>query len=232
MAGKNMTARAALRGGAALAAAALALGLSGCGGRPANTVTTQNNLDGRLSCAHLGAEKKANLRRMEDLRDERVDNRIRSVSRIPSALVSGNPFSLIVFADPSTAIYREIDALERRNQRIDQLTTEKSCGAAPPSDPRIAAVTPLDDASALYEAQYELSEGAQEALTQEQPEVAPKAVESEQSGEIVATVQSAEQRDDVSAEKAAQEAEAEAAPLGEAYDAYEAAGGAGTTPAQ
>lgn len=207
-----------VRQGAAIAAAGvLCVGLAACGGRTGNPVAAQSQLDGRLSCAHLGAERKANLRQMEDLRDERVDNRVRSVSRLPGALISGNPLSLIALADPSTAIYDELAALERRNERIDALLAEKRCGAAP-SDPRIAAVTPLDESADLYAAQYELSEAAQEALEQEQPEIAPEQIDEEEASEILAQVQSAELRDEETAEIIAEEAEAEES-IGEAYEA-------------
>lgn len=216
---------------ALIAATALTAGLAGCGGRTSHPVTAQSQLDARLSCAHLGAEEEANMRQIEDLRDERVENRIRSASRIPGALLSGNPFSLIFLADPSTAIYDEISALERRNQRIEQLVFDKKCGETPPSDPRIAAVTPIEDASALYEAQYEISEGAQAALTQEQPEVAPKKIEAEEAGEITAKVESAEQRDEATAEKTKERAAEEEQAIGEAYEKAAAAPTAEAAPA-
>ncbi|MEO1293390.1 MAG: hypothetical protein AAFV62_11245 [Pseudomonadota bacterium] len=109
--------------------AAVAL-LTGCGGRAADPVASDNALDFRLTCAHLTAERAANLHRIEDLRDERVDNRIRTATRVPGAIF-GNPLSALALADTSRAIYVEIDALQTRNDRIDVLAAEKQCDLAP-----------------------------------------------------------------------------------------------------
>ncbi|MEL6977391.1 MAG: hypothetical protein AAGM38_01775 [Pseudomonadota bacterium] len=190
-----------------LGAAALTavLGLSACGGRVADPVAQRSDLDSRLNCAHLGAEKAANLRRMEDLRDERVDNRIRSVARVPGAII-GNPLSAIALADPSLAIYEEIDALEARNARIDELIAEKNCGAAP-TDARSAAAAPLDPVDAsLYEQAYEVDDAAEQALAEPQPDIEPEILRGDDAEEaVIAPVVQAGERDEATAERLAQE---------------------------
>lgn len=201
----------------AVSAAALCLALAGCGGRTANPTATANTLDTRLSCAHLSAEKAANLRRLEDLDDERDENRIRSLTRVPGAII-GNPISAIVLADPSLAIYEEEAAIERRNARIDALTAEKACGAAP-ADSRQAAVTPIDDAAFdLYAAQYEaVTPQEQLAVDQNlaapQPEIDPEVLASEEAEAATAPVAEAERRDDAAAAAYAAASEDGVAPL-------------------
>lgn len=118
------------RGSATLLALLLTSSLVACGGRSANPVSATSNLDGIRECEHLEEEKTANLRRIEDLEDERRDNRVRSATRIPGALI-GSPISAIVLADPSLAVYQEIAAFEKRNLRLEELLAEKNCGAAP-----------------------------------------------------------------------------------------------------
>ena len=185
----------ARRIGAGVAAGALLIVVAGCGGRPANPTATNSALDARLNCAHLAAEKEANLRRLEDLDDERDANRVRSLTRLPGALI-GNPLSAIVLADPSIAIYQEEAALEKRNARIDALIAEKTCDAKP-ADVRVAAVTPLDETVADDVApQIEEGEEVDEALAAPQPEIAPTILRDDEEAEVVAeTVVEAEERD-------------------------------------
>ena len=136
------------------AAGVLCLGLAACGGRPSNPVSERTDLDGQLSCTHVIAEKRALKKRVADLRDERNTNRVRSIGRVPGALISGNPFSAIFFADPSVAIYKEIAAADRRQRVLDQLLAEKGCietraaSAAPSPSPKpaAAAVEPSPEA--------------------------------------------------------------------------------------
>lgn len=112
--------------GAGAAVLVLAATAAGCGGRVANPVSREGNFDIRLSCAHIRAERIANDRRIEDLRDERVDNRVRNLTKIPS-VIFGNPFTALALVDTSRAIYVEIGAIEERNHRLDELGTEKNC---------------------------------------------------------------------------------------------------------
>lgn len=102
------------------------LALGACGGRSTNAVSEANPLDQLFSCQHLDAELAANTLRMDDLRDERVANRLRNLTRVPGAFF-GNPLSALALADPSVAIYREIDALERRNENVARMRAEKDC---------------------------------------------------------------------------------------------------------
>lgn len=110
------------------AAAALCGVVAACGGRPAQPVAAVRQIDVALTCEHISAEQKANEARAADLRDERVDNRIRTLSRLPGAII-GNPFTAIALADPSIAIYRELNALETRNDRLTAMRTERACDA-------------------------------------------------------------------------------------------------------
>lgn len=139
--GARKAGRRALR--AVMVTAALAgLGaLAGCGGRSTSAVDTTTALDQLFTCDHLDAEYAANIRRMEDLEDERVANRLRNLTRVPGALI-GNPLSALALTDLSVAIYREINALERRNARVQEIRYEKDCDghgdtliAAPPVTP-------------------------------------------------------------------------------------------------
>lgn len=111
----------------AFSALGAALLVAGCGGRAANPVSESSAFDLKLSCAHLDAEAEANSRRIDDLRDERNTNRLRNLTRVPGALI-GNPLSALALADTSRAIYVEIDALEARNERLEELKQEKRCG--------------------------------------------------------------------------------------------------------
>lgn len=111
---------------AALASLGAVALLAACGGRSATPVQQTSALDQLFTCAHLDAEIAANTLRMEDLRDERVANRLRNLTRVPGALF-GNPLSALALADPSLAIYREIDALEKRNTHVSEMRVEKDC---------------------------------------------------------------------------------------------------------
>lgn len=117
-------------------AAAAALVVAGCGGRSGAPVTPTNELDVALSCAHIEAELAANAARAEDLRAERDRNRLRSVARVPGAVLSGNPLSTVALADPSLAVYRELHALTLRDTRLRSLAIERGCAGAPQAGPR------------------------------------------------------------------------------------------------
>lgn len=126
----DLGARAARRvavAGAKLAVIAGALAaLAACGGRRAHPVALERETDALLTCSMLAAERSANLRRIEDLKGERVANTVRTLSRVPGAILTG-PASAIIFADPSIAIFREIAALQRRNERLVSLSDGRGC---------------------------------------------------------------------------------------------------------
>lgn len=142
------------------AACAVTIGLvallAACGGRTSNPVSERSELDQLFTCAHLEAETSANALRISDLRDERATNRLRNLTRVPGALL-GNPLSALALADPSIAVYREIEALERRNAWITAMSQERNCLdqaqpviAAPPPppvpEPTVTAVEdPIED---------------------------------------------------------------------------------------
>lgn len=129
--GANLFAAPSRRVVARMSAIAGALALCGlvasCGGRASRPVAERTDLDGELTCTHVIAEKRSLKARVADLRDERNTNRQRSLTRLPSAVLSGNPFSAIFLADPSVAIYREIDAANKRQRVLDELLLEKGC---------------------------------------------------------------------------------------------------------
>lgn len=152
-----------------------ALFLAGCGGRAANPVVTSQALDQRLDCDNLRNQKAFNVKRIEDLEDERVANRTRSLARVPGAIV-GNPISAIALADTSRAIYVEIDALEARNQEIDRQLASAECAApATPAPAPIEARAPIDDSGVDYGA---VSGGAAAATDAAPTGSAPASAES------------------------------------------------------
>ena len=108
----------------------LTLAVAACGGRSADPIAQVSPLDLLLGCGNFQAERKANLARIEDLKGERRDNRMRSAGRVVSGIF-GNPFSAAALIDLSTAIYQEIGALEARNERLVELEAEQGCGQAP-----------------------------------------------------------------------------------------------------
>lgn len=136
--------------GKTAAAAALLGAVAACGGRSAQPVASVQDVDVQLTCSHIDAELAANAARADDLRGERNDNRVRSLSRVPGAIV-GSPITAIVLADPSIAIYRELNALSVRNSRLQALQLERGCTpgapvvvpAAPPAAAVSSAPAPL-----------------------------------------------------------------------------------------
>ncbi|MEL6317766.1 MAG: hypothetical protein AAFR16_09045, partial [Pseudomonadota bacterium] len=116
-----------------------ALFLAGCGGRAANPVQEKRALDTQASCSNLEDQKSFNTQRIADLRDERVENRKRSLSRLPGAII-GNPISAIALADTSRAIYTEIEALEKRNIEIDRQYASRSCAETLKAQPPVSTL--------------------------------------------------------------------------------------------
>lgn len=136
----NRAARTAKRG-AAVAAAALVLTLSACGGRKAEPLPLQTALDPQFDCVQLAAQRAFLVRRIADLEDERDFNRARTLSRVPGALI-GSPISAILLADPSIAIYREIDAAEARDDELERLQEARGCLVQAPGAPAEEAEDP------------------------------------------------------------------------------------------
>ena len=116
--------------GRAGAVLALTLTVAACGGRAADPIAQVSPVDLLLGCGNIEAEQRANLLRIEDLKGERQDNRMRGAGRVVSG-VFGNPLSALALIDLSTAIYQEIGALEARNERLVELKAERGCGQSP-----------------------------------------------------------------------------------------------------
>ncbi|MCI4664201.1 MAG: hypothetical protein MRY74_05720 [Neomegalonema sp.] len=157
-----------------LVAVAAIVATAGCGGRAAAPVSLETALDAKLDCSQIAAERAFNAKRIEDLEDERNRNRVRSLSRVPGALI-GNPLSAIALADLSVAIYREIAALRARDKRLIALEKEKSCGvktATPAKPPEPAAPS---DAGKKRE-RRELTAGEYGAIASGEAKPAPKPV--------------------------------------------------------
>lgn len=109
-------------------AAAAVLATAACGGRRADPVEIERDVDSRLSCRDLEIERTANLRAIEDKQSERNANRRRTLMRFPKSLITGGiPIGGILLADLSLAIYEEIDTLEQRNARIMELEETRKC---------------------------------------------------------------------------------------------------------
>lgn len=123
--------RSAARAAATLAAAVV---LSGCGGRASDPLPLRTDLDPQLDCVQLTAQRSFLVQRIADLEDERADNRARTLSRVPGALI-GSPVTAILLADPSIAVYREIDAAEKRDAELARLQSERGCDVAAPGAP-------------------------------------------------------------------------------------------------
>ena len=166
------------------AASLLCIALAACGGRPSQPVPERTALDDQLSCSHVISEKRKLKARIKDLQDERNENRKRSLARVPGAVVSGNPFSAIFFADPSVAIYKEINAAKRRNRVLDQLLRQKGCIA--PAEPVAApaAEPPVVPASAPAQPQppaeaepLQISPPTDVTIPQEPAEASPPTTE-------------------------------------------------------
>ncbi len=102
--------------------------VSACGGRAANPVTQRQAVDQQVTCRNLADQKKFNETRIADLEDERVDNRIRTLARVPGALI-GSPIAAVALADTSRAVYLEIEALEQRNLEIERQRAARDCDA-------------------------------------------------------------------------------------------------------
>lgn len=174
-ASKTKSAAAGRRARRVVGAVVLCGALAACGGRSAQPVAVVREIDVALTCEHIDAELRANTAREADLRAERVDNRLRTLSRLPGAII-GNPVTAIVLADPSIAIYRELNALDTRNGRLETLRTERTCGAEPAPAAVIAQVDdptevvgPAAPAALIAEAETPADEtaGAPETATAE-----------------------------------------------------------------
>ncbi len=134
-------ARALRRAARAAILAAAALSVSACGGRKAEPLPIRTDLDPQFNCAQLAAQRSFLVRRIAELEDERNFNRARTLSRLPGAII-GSPISAILLADPSIAVYREIDAAGARDQELERLQEEKGCFVEAPGAPEEEAPEP------------------------------------------------------------------------------------------
>lgn len=136
----------------ALVLLAMVLVVAACGGRRAEPIPVRTDLDPQFNCAQLTAQRSFLVRRIAELEDERNFNRARTLSRLPGALI-GSPISAIVLADPSVAIYQEIEAAEERDVELARLQEERGCNVEAPGAPEepAAPITPfgVDDYQAL-----------------------------------------------------------------------------------
>lgn len=104
------------------------LALAGCGGRATRLPQVERPLDGLLNCSQIVSERAFIEKRIEDLDDERNTNTARTASRIPGAII-GTPVTAIILADPSIAIYREIEAWKARDAGLAARYDEMECEA-------------------------------------------------------------------------------------------------------
>ncbi|MEM8793010.1 MAG: hypothetical protein AAGE80_15430 [Pseudomonadota bacterium] len=96
----------------------LATAVAACGGRTANPVTAQRDIDAKLSCANLQGELSFNNTRIADLTDE---GDFADAQNLGLLLVGP------LFLDFSDSQQTEIKALHARNQELNHLIDEKDC---------------------------------------------------------------------------------------------------------
>jgi hypothetical protein len=102
----------------------LAVLLAGCGGRQPRIIAEQSPTDGRLSCEHLQGERAINEARILELGNERTTASRNNVG----AFLAGGIFMM----DLNDTEAQEIEALQRRNARLDALSAQASCVKAHP----------------------------------------------------------------------------------------------------
>ncbi len=88
-------------------------------------------MDDRLSCEHLQGEYSANGFRLQDFTKERRERNGNNAGMILMAPLAA---SSLLFVDLSNTERREVDALTRRNARLQQLAAHRGCpslGAGP-----------------------------------------------------------------------------------------------------
>jgi len=110
-----------------LAVGVLALSVAACGGRAARPVAETSDLDARITCDGIRAEKEANVRRVAELADEKLANDIRNATKVVTFPLLGGVTTPLTF-DLSLAIDEERRAIAKRDLRLDQLAVDKSCG--------------------------------------------------------------------------------------------------------
>ncbi|MEL6282681.1 MAG: hypothetical protein AAFQ73_08000 [Pseudomonadota bacterium] len=110
-----------------LAVGVLALSVAACGGRAARPVAETSDLDARITCDGISAEKEANVRRVAELADEKLANDIRNATKVVTFPLLGGVTTPLTF-DLSLAIDEERRAIAKRDLRLDQLAVDKSCG--------------------------------------------------------------------------------------------------------
>lgn len=100
--------------------------VSGCGGRQANPVDEQTALDTRMGCEHIRGEYSVNQARIAELSQESGRGNDTNAALVAAVAVGG--VANLMFLDLSDTMRRETDALQRRNQRLQGLASERSCG--------------------------------------------------------------------------------------------------------
>ncbi|MEM1277940.1 MAG: hypothetical protein AAGH74_15560 [Pseudomonadota bacterium] len=92
--------------------------IAACGGRQANPVAQQRDIDSQLTCVHLSGERSFNDARIEDLLGE-----LKASDQNNFALLVVSP----LFIDLSDSERTEIQALHSRSEELDRLLAEKNC---------------------------------------------------------------------------------------------------------
>lgn len=92
--------------------------LTSCGGRPLNLVDEENVFDDQLTCSHIMGEFEMNVEKISDISKERSKE-------------NGNNIGLLLvaplFLDFSDTEKKEIEALQKRNKRLESLALNKQC---------------------------------------------------------------------------------------------------------
>ena len=93
--------------------------LVSCGGRKQQSIEIMRPVDSKLSCDHLSAEQKVNKGKAVDLLDESNND-------------TTNNLGILIFVSPlfinlTDVQKKEIEALAKRNEHLEQLKTEKNC---------------------------------------------------------------------------------------------------------
>lgn len=92
--------------------------LTSCGGRVANIVPERTTSDEYFTCSHISGEHEMNLAKVKDLTKEK---KAESVNNVGMLLVAP------LFLDLNSSQKDEILALQKRNERLEQLSEEKNC---------------------------------------------------------------------------------------------------------
>ena len=92
--------------------------LISCGGRPLNLVNEENGYDSQLTCSHIVGEFEMNVQKVADISKERSKE-------------NGNNIGLLIaaplFLNLNDTEKKEIEALQKRNKRLENLASNKHC---------------------------------------------------------------------------------------------------------